>query len=74
MYLYVVDPGYQKEVDSLLTVNRQTVQSDWDNVEKARELLHIVSKETSLFPCGLSNNERYVFVMVNLCLHNKLQS
>ncbi|KAG1945585.1 melanoregulin-like [Pimephales promelas] len=58
--------GYQKEVDSLLTVNRQTVQSDWDNVEKARELLHIVSKETSLFPCGLSNNERYVFVMDRL--------
>lgn len=65
MYKYVVNPGYQKEVDSLLTVNRQTVRSDWENVEKARELLHIVSEETSLFPRGLSNNKRYVFVMVN---------
>ncbi|XP_051762930.1 melanoregulin-like isoform X2 [Ctenopharyngodon idella] len=58
--------GYQKEVDSLLTVNRQTVRSDWENVEKARELLHIVSEETSLFPRGLSNNKRYVFVMDRL--------
>ncbi|KAK7168814.1 hypothetical protein R3I93_004959 [Phoxinus phoxinus] len=58
--------GYQREVDSLLTVNRQTVRSDWENVEKARELLRIVSKETSLFPSGLSSNERYVFVMDRL--------
>ncbi len=69
MYMYVVDPGYQKEADSLLTVNRQTVLSDWENVEKAREFLRIVSEETGLFPRGLS--ERYIFVMVNKCLHHQ---
>uniref|UniRef100_A0A673K8W2 Melanoregulin-like n=2 Tax=Sinocyclocheilus rhinocerous TaxID=307959 RepID=A0A673K8W2_9TELE len=58
--------GYQKEADSLLTVNRQTVLSDWENVEKARELLRIVSEETGLFPRGLSNSERYIFVMDRL--------
>ncbi|XP_043104118.1 melanoregulin-like [Puntigrus tetrazona] len=58
--------GYQKEADSLLTVNRQTVLSDWENVEKARELLRIVSEETGLFPRGLSSGERYIFVMDRL--------
>lgn len=74
MYMYVVDPGYQKEADSLLTVNRQTLLSDRENVEKARELLRIVSEETDLSPRGLSNSERYIFVMVNKCLHHKWQS
>ncbi|KAK2905228.1 hypothetical protein Q8A67_007027 [Cirrhinus molitorella] len=58
--------GYQREADSLLTVNRQTIMSDWENVEKARELLQILSDETGLFPRGLSNSERYVFVMDRL--------
>ncbi|XP_042586869.1 melanoregulin-like [Cyprinus carpio] len=58
--------GYQKEADSLLTVNRQTVLSDWENMEKAREFLQIVSEETVLFPRGLSNSERYIFVMDRL--------
>ncbi|XP_016088044.1 melanoregulin-like [Sinocyclocheilus grahami] len=58
--------GYQKEADSLLTVNRLTVLNGWDNVEKARDLLRIVSEETDLFPRGLSNSERYVFVMDRL--------
>ncbi|RXN28038.1 coiled-coil domain-containing protein 108 [Labeo rohita] len=58
--------GYQREADSLLTVNRQTILSDWDNVEKARELLRLLSEETGLFPRGLSNSERYVFVMDRL--------
>ncbi|TRY54342.1 hypothetical protein DNTS_011108 [Danionella cerebrum] len=58
--------GYQREVDSLLMVSRGTVLSDGDNVEKARELLHIVSEETSLFPRGLRNTERYIFVMDRL--------
>ncbi len=71
MYMYVVDPGYQKEADSLLTVNRQTLRSDWENVEKARELLRIVSEETELFPRGLSNSERYICVMVNKYLHHQ---
>lgn len=71
MNMYVIDPGYQREADSLLTVNRQTILSDWDNVEKARELLRLLSEETGLFPRGLSNSERYVFVMVNECLYNK---
>ncbi|XP_052461677.1 melanoregulin-like [Carassius gibelio] len=58
--------GYQREADSLLTVNRQTVLNDWDNMEKARELLRIVSEETDLFLRGLSTSERYVFVMDRL--------
>ncbi|XP_026073080.1 melanoregulin [Carassius auratus] len=58
--------GYQREAESLLTVNRQTVLNDWDNMEKARELLRIVSEETDLFLRGLSTSERYVFVMDRL--------
>lgn len=63
-------PGYQREVDSLLTVNRQTVLSDWENLEKSRNLLHIVLEETGLFPRGLGTHERYLFVMVNLWIMN----
>ncbi|XP_051565055.1 melanoregulin-like [Myxocyprinus asiaticus] len=58
--------GYQREVDSLLTVNRRTILSDWENLEKAKELLRIVSEETGLFPRGLGTNERYLFVMDRL--------
>ncbi|XP_073768585.1 melanoregulin-like [Danio rerio] len=58
--------GYQKEVESLLTVNRQTILSDSENVEKARELLRTLSEETGIFPRGLSKSESYVFIMDRL--------
>ncbi|XP_051566409.1 melanoregulin-like [Myxocyprinus asiaticus] len=58
--------GYHREVDSLLTVNRQTILSDCENLEKAKELLCIVSEETNVFPRGLGTNERYLFVMDRL--------
>ncbi|KAA0716048.1 Melanoregulin Dilute suppressor protein -like protein [Triplophysa tibetana] len=58
--------GYQREVDSLLTVNRQTVLSDRENLEKSRNLLHTVLEETGLFPRGLGTHERYLFVMDRL--------
>ncbi|XP_052005073.1 melanoregulin-like [Xyrauchen texanus] len=58
--------GYHREADSLLTVNRKPILSDWENLEKAKELLCIVSETTNLFPRGLGTNERYLFVMDRL--------
>ncbi|XP_053483223.1 melanoregulin-like isoform X1 [Ictalurus furcatus] len=58
--------GYQREVDSLLAVNKQSVMSDGENLETAQELLHTVCEESSLFPSGIEPNDRYLFVMDRL--------
>ncbi|XP_030642526.1 melanoregulin [Chanos chanos] len=58
--------GYQKEVDSLLRVNKQTVLGDWENAERARELMEILCEDSGLFPRGVSPNERYFFIMDRL--------
>ncbi|XP_062391075.1 melanoregulin-like [Sardina pilchardus] len=58
--------GYQREVDALLSVNRQTALLESENVDKARELLQTLWEESGLFPPGLTANDRYVFVMDRL--------
>nr|XP_014030149.1 unnamed protein product [Salmo salar] len=61
--------GYQREVDSLLTVNRQLLQttlSESDNMNRARQLLQTTLDHSSLFPRGVANTDRYLFVMDRL--------
>lgn len=57
--------GYQREVESLLCVNRQSTLS-WDRQVQARELLRTLIEDTSLFPRGVFPQDRYVFVMDRL--------
>lgn len=58
--------GYQKEVDFLLSVNRQTALLEAENLDKARELLQTIWEESGLFPPGIAANDRYIFVMDRL--------
>ncbi|XP_071212389.1 melanoregulin-like [Salvelinus alpinus] len=61
--------GYQHEVDSLLTVNRQLLQttlSESDNLNRARQLLQTTLDHSSLFPRGVASTDRYLFVMDRL--------
>ncbi|KAF7709664.1 hypothetical protein HF521_016514 [Silurus meridionalis] len=58
-----VTPGYQREVYSLLAVNRQSVISNGGNLERARELLYTVCNESCLFLGGIEPNDRFLFVM-----------
>ncbi|XP_055767788.1 melanoregulin-like [Salvelinus fontinalis] len=61
--------GYQREVDSLLTVNRQLLQttlSESDNLNRARQLLQTTLDHSSLFPRGVASTDRYLFVMDRL--------
>ncbi|XP_036396684.1 melanoregulin-like [Megalops cyprinoides] len=58
--------GYQKEVESLLMVNKQRMMSDCENLARARELLHTLWEESSLFPGGVWAQEKYFFVMDRL--------
>nr|XP_046217179.1 melanoregulin-like [Oncorhynchus gorbuscha] len=61
--------GYQREVDSLLTVNRQLLQttlSGSDNLNRARQLLQTTLDHSSLFPRGVASTDRYLFVMDRL--------
>ncbi|XP_023993980.1 melanoregulin-like [Salvelinus sp. IW2-2015] len=63
--------GYQHEVDSLLTVNRQLLQttlSESDNLNRARQLLQTTLDHSSLFPRGVASTDRYLFVMDRLVL------
>ncbi|MBN3298885.1 melanoregulin [Amia ocellicauda] len=58
--------GFQKEVDSLLSVNKQSILSESGNLTKARELLLKLTEETSVFPNGCGAQEQYVVVMDRL--------
>ncbi|XP_036429888.1 melanoregulin-like [Colossoma macropomum] len=58
--------GYQMEVDSLLAVNKQSVLRNGEDVQRARELLHTVCEESSLFPRGVEPSDRYLLVMDRL--------
>ncbi|XP_026769024.3 melanoregulin-like [Pangasianodon hypophthalmus] len=58
--------GYQREVDSLLAVNKQSVMAVGENLERARDLLYTVCEESSLFPSGVEPNDRFLFVMDRL--------
>ncbi|XP_017547171.1 melanoregulin-like isoform X1 [Pygocentrus nattereri] len=58
--------GYQMEVDLLLAVNKQSILRNGEDVERARELLHTVCEESSLFPRGVEPNDRYILVMDRL--------
>ena len=63
------------EVDSLLAVNKQSILRNGEDVERARELLHTVCEESSLFPRGVEPNDRYLLVMVtHLFICDKLWS
>ncbi|KAJ8004472.1 hypothetical protein DPEC_G00136050 [Dallia pectoralis] len=65
----LIQLGYQREVDSLLTVNRQHYrrsQNDPDNLNRAREMLQATLESSSLFPQGVANSDRYLFVMDRL--------
>ncbi|XP_031434425.1 melanoregulin-like [Clupea harengus] len=58
--------GYQREVDALLSVNRQTALLESENLDKARELLQSIMEESGLFPPGIAANDRYAFVLDRL--------
>ncbi|XP_048095011.1 melanoregulin-like [Alosa alosa] len=58
--------GYQREVDALLSVNRQMAQLESENLDRARELLQTIWEESGLFPPGIAANDRYVVVMDRL--------
>ncbi|KAL7881952.1 hypothetical protein AOLI_G00088010 [Acnodon oligacanthus] len=58
--------GYQMEVDLLLAVNKQSILRNGEDIERARELLHTVCEESSLFPRGVEPNDRYLLVMDRL--------
>lgn len=58
--------GYEQEVDTLLSVNRQTALLESENLDKARALLQTIGEESGLFPPGIAANDRYVFVMDRL--------
>ncbi|XP_058249376.1 melanoregulin-like [Hemibagrus wyckioides] len=58
--------GYQREVDSLLAVNKQSLMTDGENLERTRELLYTVCEESGLFPSGIEPNDRFLFIMDRL--------
>ncbi|CAB1329166.1 unnamed protein product [Coregonus sp. 'balchen'] len=65
----LIQLGYQREVDSLLAVNRQqyrTTLSESDNLNRARELLQTTLDHSSLFPRRVASSDRYLFVMDRL--------
>ncbi|KAG7241744.1 hypothetical protein INR49_025209, partial [Caranx melampygus] len=56
--------GYQREVDALLSVNRQSRFSrDHEHNNKSTELLKQLLDHTSLFPPGTGPQTRYLYVM-----------
>ncbi|XP_003474256.1 melanoregulin [Cavia porcellus] len=60
------DLGFQKEVDSLLSVTKLSTMSDSKNTRKAREMLLKLAEETSIFPTSWELSERYLFVVDRL--------
>lgn len=60
------DLGFQKEVDSLLSVTKLSTMSDSKNTRKAREMLLKLAEETSIFPANWELSERYLFVVDRL--------
>lgn len=60
--------GFQKEVDSLLSVTKLSTVSDSKNTRKAREILLKLAEETAIFPTGWELSERYLFVVVSGCI------
>ncbi|KAK2499426.1 hypothetical protein MC885_019378, partial [Smutsia gigantea] len=58
--------GFQKEVDSLLSVTKLSTISDSKNTRKAQEILLKLAEETSIFPTSWELSERYLFVVDRL--------
>ncbi|XP_042639859.1 melanoregulin isoform X2 [Tyto alba] len=58
------DLGFQKEVDSLLSVTKLSIISDSQNMGKARDFLLKLAEETNIFPTSWELSERYLFVVV----------
>ena len=69
----LISLGYQREVDALLSVNRQTALLESENLDKARELLQSIMEESGLFPPGIAANDRYAFVLVTATVTSLLQ-
>uniref|UniRef100_A0A663M1W0 Melanoregulin n=1 Tax=Athene cunicularia TaxID=194338 RepID=A0A663M1W0_ATHCN len=60
------DLGFQKEVDSLLSVTKLSIISDSQNMGKARDFLLKLAEETNIFPTSWELSERYLFVVDRL--------
>nr|XP_033800234.1 melanoregulin isoform X1 [Geotrypetes seraphini] len=60
------DLGFQKEVNSLLTVTKLSTISDFQNRQRAQEMLLKLTKETDIFPDEWGLPERYLFVLDRL--------
>ncbi|TKC47954.1 hypothetical protein EI555_005084, partial [Monodon monoceros] len=60
------DLGFQKEVDSLLSVTKLSTISDSRNTREAREILLRLAEETNIFPTSWELSERYLFVVDRL--------
>ncbi|XP_012859792.1 melanoregulin [Echinops telfairi] len=58
--------GFQREVDSLLSVTKLSTISDSKNTRKAREMLLKLAEETSIFPASWELSERYLIVVDRL--------
>ncbi|KAL4609055.1 melanoregulin-like [Arapaima gigas] len=58
--------GYQKEVDSLLAINRQSILIPSEDPSRAAELLCELWRESSLFPEGYHTPDKYLLVMDRL--------
>uniref|UniRef100_A0A667YVC0 Death domain-containing protein n=1 Tax=Myripristis murdjan TaxID=586833 RepID=A0A667YVC0_9TELE len=59
--------GYQCEVEALLCVNRQSrLSRDWEQLNRAAELLQQVLDHTCLFPQGTGEQNKYLYVMDRL--------
>ncbi|KAM4698799.1 melanoregulin isoform 2-T2 [Rhinophrynus dorsalis] len=63
------DLGFQKEVESLLSVTKQSTISNPKNMKRAMELLLQLADDTNLFPTGWDLPERYLYILDRLiCL------
>ncbi|XP_029461972.1 melanoregulin [Rhinatrema bivittatum] len=60
------DLGFQKEVNSLLSVTKLSTINDSQNMKRAQEMLLKLAEETYIFPDGWGLPERYLFVLDRL--------
>ncbi|KAG2458971.1 MREG protein, partial [Polypterus senegalus] len=55
--------GFQKEVESLLSVTKSSTLSDATKLGEAKDILLKLAEETGIFPSCCGMQERYVFVV-----------
>ncbi|XP_028663985.1 melanoregulin-like [Erpetoichthys calabaricus] len=58
--------GFQKEVESLLSVTKSSTLSDATKLGEAKDILLKLAEETGIFPSCCGMQERYVFVLDRL--------